>query len=310
VYDEGVTYPGTLYYELDKITTIDTVTGKMGLAYPTAKPYSATLPAPYSECPTCIGIPKIVPLANGPIATNITFRNFWYEGDEGFINVNLFDSETETGLYIHSFIVDNSGMARHKLTVGNTIVDDGGPLSMVLGIAAGASGMTDSIISENTYFALHGAAFQWCQESSANILWSHNKITINGTQGTSTSTSSIVQSGVCMGAQFNNNNVEVSHVNNIAVFGWAGSPDFVTAKNNYIHIDKMTDAAGGIGNAINMNDIVESTHVHINNNNWQIDNNLLLIPGFHGPTVLVQGPETEPPDALTTMTEGSGAVNP
>jgi hypothetical protein len=269
---KATVYPGYDNWELNKIRSANKRTGILRLQYPLTKTYSASPPLPYSECTTCAGAPQIYPMPHGTVATNITMRDFWFEGPVTFFDYNGFDGVTEENLYVHSIRFDskNPGFVFHDTIVNNTIVNDGNGSS-----AEGSAGSAHIIFANNHVTDLGVASEQLCQESASDIVWTGNTIAVSGDLGTT-----LLEGAGCYGMVFTNNSISIRDSVLSGVFGFA-SPIIARVTGNSIRIDKMSIDQGGlegpvIGNSVTTYDL--GSLLNVWGNTWQIDNNLVGAP--------------------------------
>jgi hypothetical protein len=273
---KAAVYPGYDNWELNKIRSANTTTGVLTLQYPLTKTYSASPPLPYSECATCAGVPQIYPMPHGTVATNITIRDFWFEGPVTFFDYNGFDGVNEENLYVHSHQFDskNPGFVFHDTIVNNTIVNDGNNVQG--GASAEGSAGSGSVIFGNNHVTDLGlTSEQFCQENASDIVWNGNTIAVSGDISTA-----LFSSAGCYGLTFTNNSISIGNSILYGVFAFA-SPVVATVMGNTIRIDKMSNNQGGLGGPVVGNSVTPydlGSLLNVWGNTWQIDKNLVGAP--------------------------------
>jgi len=265
-----VTYPGSDWTELNRVTQIDSVNGILYLQWPLDKTYSASLPAPYSECVSCPEAPIINVLPNGPNSVGITLRNFWYEGAAGFVLQDYNVSMTLDHLYVHSFVFDESGYIANKVVTNNTVWEESDEAASSAQFVVGAAGSRDIRVNGNRYIGDGpNVGFQWCQEGTANVVWSNNQIQVSGYQESQPSVWAIGQSINC---QLSNNQISVTNSNFDAFFVWGSSgPWMLAMTGNQIHIDRIGKASVGMFNALIRNTVSDLNYLNISKNTYLVD---------------------------------------
>ena len=281
-------YPGNDYLELNRIIWIRVTTGAIGLAYPLNKPYSARLPLPYSECPTCVGSPRIAPLPNGPAATHIVVKDFWFEGPGYFLNANTMDWVTTENLWAHDNEFDSNGNARHRIVRNNTVIDEGNTTEGS-SLAEGAAGSGDILVDSNTYEVRGAAGIQACQEETANVQWVNNRIVQVGTGPGN----ALLGGADCYGWLIANNDISISRSNSAYVFGGA-APMVARITGNTIHVDN----SNSIGRTYNG----DPTNTTLSNNQWIIESGTPVGPQVSGSSTLT------PYSSLSVPMPGNGSI--
>ena len=281
-------YPGNDYLELNRVTSIDATTGAIGLAYPLNKPYSARLPLPYSECPTCVGSPRIAPLPHGPAATHIVVKDFCFEGPAYFLNANTMDWVTTENLWAHDNEFDSNGNARHRIVRNNTVIDEGNTTEGS-SLAEGAAGSGDILVDGNTYEVRGAAGIQACQEETANVQWVNNRIVQVGTGPGN----ALLGGADCYGWLIANNDISISRSNLAYVFGGT-APMVARITGNTIHVDN----SNSIGRTYNG----DPTNTTLSNNQWIIESGTPVGPQVSGSSTLT------PYSSLSVPMPGNGSI--
>ena len=274
-------YPGLFYHELNQVTSITkTRSGQvvLALAYPLNKPYSASLPLPYSECRTCVGaVPHIAPLPLGPVATHITLKDFWFEGTALFLNTNTMDFLDTENLYVHADAFDQDGLVRHRSIRNNTVIEESG--SMIgPSLETGAFGSGDIVVTGNTYIVRGVPSMQDCEENTTNVMWANNRIVQVGTTSTGGSNTLLSAAG-CYGFTFVNNDISISNSNLNSVFDLT-APATGIISGNVIHIDSIRSVRTTI------NPVGDSSYMAVMNNQWNVDIGTLTGSQVYGTNIL------------------------
>lgn len=267
-------YPGSDYQELNRVRSLSKSKGVLNLLYPLTKTYSRSLPLPYSECLTCAGAPQIWPMPYGPSFTNVTLRDFWFEGAVRFFDYNSADYVTEDHLSVHSSTFDekNPGFVRHAITTNNTVVQEG-TLSAGASLANGSAGSADIIVSKNRETTVGFSSEQMCQEESVDIRWVQNDIMISDDQS---GVASLFGGSDCYGLTFTHNRIHVQRSVVGGIFSFA-SPVTAEASCNGIFIDKVSKDEGGVGAPIVTNSVSNydlSSRVRVYGTTWTVGKNL------------------------------------
>jgi hypothetical protein len=265
----AIKYPGTQYWELNKVTSVDPVGGVIGLESPLAKPYSARLPLPYSQCVTCNFAPVIYPMPYGPVATNIRLKDFWYEGAAFFVRDNVVDRLTEDNLYVHASNADFSGTMFHKTTTNSTFIVEGTGW-VGTGANGGSTGSAHTIFAHNHLTYLGGASEQNCQEGSTDIVWEGNDIHDSNDLYANFNLYNFVN---CYGFVFNDNTITVANSSLFGVFAFS-SPVMGTISGNAIRIDNIRATSLGVVGPVVANSVSRTDYrlLDVSGNSWEIDN--------------------------------------
>lgn len=294
----GSVYPADTYGEIDKVTAVDTTTGTITLAYPSSKQYSPTLVAPWNICPKCAAQPYISPLVNGPVATNIVLKDFWYRGHNTFINYNAVDWLTKKDLTIITCCAEDEGTSRHVSENNVNLTEDTtyGRSTLFMAVAAGSADM--SVTNSHYYTPRLGGQGQPCSEGSANITWKNNTLDINGFAdpvGGALAPNFMGGGAYCWNFDFSDNQLSFKGTNIQSVFD-SDTTGVNKYTNNDITIDSVGTAAGTSVRVPIGNTLLYSTREPVNNT-WhfgsgvgqQVNGNALTLPGY---TVNTMSPQS------------------
>lgn len=300
IYTNATTYPGTDYQELNRITSVNSTSGVLGLQSPLSKPYSATLPFPYSECSTCDGAPLIRPLPYGPVATNIAFRNFWYEGAAHFLNYNTVWGLRVDHVYAHSDDFNEDGLGRYKELTNNRVIDES---SIMVGasLSTGTAGDADIIVANNHYTALNNQSEQLCQEETSDVNWHDNDIKVTGTGGVGNSIGAFLGTLGCFGLTFTHNNMLFGQTAIGHVFAFS-TPTTGSVTHNNIQVDSIGYASGSMDGMISPITPSDNGLVSVK------DNIFNPIVNNGGNLLQIGGMSTEQQLSTITSTTTSGAI--
>ena len=273
IFPNNQTFPCGRGIDLNQVLNADPITGILTLAYPVARYYATSLPAPWSGS-GCSYPPVIAPIVGGLTASNISFKNFHLRGDTQFSNVNTVDNLMVSGLWLQVNITENSGQERHITYQDNTIEENGNAGFTLYGILTAAYGDTDKTAIRNTYTtgSYSALAAQNCVESSANIAYLDNSMTFSGIgRGASTQTNNaaIAAIGPCFNFKFMRNKVQVINSDMKYLFRLDAGQVVTVVKDNDISVDSVSAS----GSASIYSQAIFGAALgnrYVSNNNWVI----------------------------------------
>lgn len=270
IFTLGTPYPADTYGEMNLVTSSNSTTGVVTLAYPTNKLYSATLPALYSTgCTACAAQPQIGLVNPQPVATHIKLKNFWYRGNNIFANFNAIDDFEESGLTVIAGKTETQGFTRHRLMTNNSFTEDGFFNSQTL-LANAAVGSGDYTVTNNQYFTNHGSSTgQPCSEGSVNEVFANNIYHLSGLAQNPAGQGAFMGMGAtCWGLAFLNNNVTITNnslVNVITANDPGGSATFT---GNQFNLDNVS-ITGSTTQCV-QSQALTAKYSKVYNNTWNI----------------------------------------
>jgi hypothetical protein len=287
IYDNVNTYPANMYAELNEVIGSNSTTGVLTLKYPTSKMYSASLTAPWTTvCPACSAQPSISPMVGGAEASDITFRDFSFDGPVQFSSIAEFDNYTVRDLDVHAADFFASSYSRHMAIINNKRVYEdaigvGGPEGLFEGNAAD----TDIDVLGNNYITHGSTGNPYCIENTTNLNMKDN-VMLN--EGVSDSAScDVAGQGCradwittlsCWNFSFIDNTLNV-HNANIAGVIQNGGGGTATITGNRIFVDSVGSGAAGAAASATALVSTENSgggnpYFRVFGNDWIVPNNL------------------------------------